>query len=363
MGEESAYYSALKQKRRKETDGLKKLLPQHAHGFVEACLLKYEESTACNYTRDLFVFYRFLSEKNPLCRNIEIKDIPIDIVQNLSPEDINEFQNYIAEGHKPDKKGNIKPAKDRAIARKMAAVRNYFKYLKTHEYLSNDPTEKAVKKKREQEKKKIRRLNSEQVEMLVNTVENVASASHQQKIMSEVTAKRDLAIITLLLNTGIRVSECAGLDLSDVNFDENSITIVRKGGYEDQLFINEDIRNTLRDYIKNERPTLLPEDDKDEPALFISLKRNRLSIRSIQYMVEKYGKNTGLSEKLTPHKLRRTYGTALYNKTGDIYMVADVLGHNDLNTTVKHYAAIEEEHKRQASQVDIYRSDQNEEDV
>lgn len=61
--------------------------------------------------------------------------------------------------------------------------------------------------------------------------------------------------------------------------------------------------------------------------------------------------------RLIPHKLRRTYGTALYNKTGDIYMVADVLGHSDINTTSKHYTAIEEEHKRRASQVDIYESD------
>ena len=77
-------------------------------------------------------------------------------------------------------------------------------------------------------------------------------------------------------------------------------------------------------------------------------------------MIEKYGKNTGLSQKLTPHKLRRTYGTALYNKTSDIYMAADVLGHKDVNTTVKHYAAIEEEHKRQASQVDVYAPDPDE---
>ena len=208
------------------------------------------------------------------------------------------------------------------------------------------------------EKKDIRRLNSDQVQMLIDSVENVNSASYHSKVMSEITAKRDLAIVTLLLNTGIRVSECAGLDLTDVNFDENSITIVRKGGYEDHLYINELIRNTLKDYIKNERPTLL--ENAEDPALFISLKHRRMSIRSIQHMIEKYGKNTGLSQKLTPHKLRRTYGTALYNKTSDIYMVADVLGHKDVNTTVKHYAAIEEEHKRQASQVDVYAPDPDE---
>jgi len=114
----------------------------------------------------------------------------------------------------------------------------------------------------------------------------------------------------------------------------------------------------LKDMIKHERPTLL--NDSEEPALFISLQHKRLSIRSIQYMISKYEKNRGLTQKLTPHKLRRTYGTALYNKTSDIYMVADVLGHKDVNTTVKHYAAIEEEHKRQASQVDVYAPDPDE---
>ena len=148
------------------------------------------------------------------------------------------------------------------------------------------------------------------------------------------------------------MSECAGLDIDDVDFKDNTLKIVRKGGNESKLMINEPIRNTLRDYIINERPTLVETDS--ESALFISLKHNRMSVRSIQRMVEKYGKSSGLNTTLSPHKLRRTFGTALYNKTGDIYMVADVLGHSDINTTAAHYAAIDEEHKRQAADVDLY---------
>lgn len=359
MGENSAYYNSLQQKRRRDTESLKALLPQHSHGFIDECLLKYQINTAYNYTQDLYFFYRYIREKNPLCKKLEIKDIPFDVIENLGPQDINEFQVYIASGHKPDKNGNVKPAKGRAIARKMASVRNYFKYLLKFDYLKTDPTLKAVAIKKDHTKKDIRRLDADQVKMLMDSVVDVTSASTHSKVMSELTAKRDLAIITLLLNTGIRVSECAGLDLTDVNFSDNTITIVRKGGFEDHLYINEIIRNTLRDYIKNERDSLL--EGENNPALFISLKHNRLSVRSIQHMVEKYGKNTGLSQKLTPHKLRRTYGTALYNKTSDIYMVADVLGHKDVNTTVKHYAAIEEEHKRIASQVDVYGMDPDKE--
>ena len=352
MGENSAYYNSIKQKHIEEIQRLKETLPFHVHGFIDECQLKYQESTAHSYTRDICFFFNFLKEKNPLCRDLLIKDISLDIIKQLNAQDINEYQIYISSGHKPDKHGSIKPVNSRAIARKMAALRNYFKYLINHDYILVDPTQKAATRKKDVEKKDIRRLDTEQVRTLTESVENVSSASHHSKVMAERTAKRDLAIITLILNTGIRVSECAGLDLSDVDFSDNTITIIRKGGSPDHLYLNEVVRNTLRDYIKTERPILL--DGQEDPALFISLKRRRMSVRSIQYMVEKYGKNSNLSGKLTPHKLRRTYGTALYNKTGDIYMVADVLGHKDVNTTVKHYAAIEEEHKQKASQIDIY---------
>ncbi|SDB28396.1 MULTISPECIES: tyrosine-type recombinase/integrase [unclassified Butyrivibrio] len=352
MGENSAYYNELQSRRRDNINSVKALLPQYAHGFVDECLLKYQINTAYSYAHDIYFFFGYIKENNPLCRNLEIKDIPLMVLEHMKAPDINEFQTYVAQGHKVTKSG-IKQARERAIARKMASVRNFFKYLIKFDYLENDPTLKAVTRSREKQRRSINRLDSDQVKMLMDTVTNVKSGSHHSQVMSELTSKRDLAIITLLLNTGIRVSECAGLDLKDVDFKTNTIKIVRKGGFEDELYISEIVRNTLRDYINNERESLMAEDEEEE-ALFISLKHNRLSVRSIQHMVGKYGQNTGLEKKLTPHKLRRTYGTALYNKTSDIYMVADVLGHKDVNTTVKHYAAVEEEHKRRAAGIDIY---------
>ncbi len=355
MGENSIYYNSITQRRRKAAREMKKELPQHTHGFIDECLLRFQPNTAYSYAHDIWFFYQYIRECNPICYNMEIKDIPLEVIQKLGPQDINEFQNYISSGHKPDKNGNVKVAKERSVARRMASVRNYFKYLIKYDYLSTDPTLKAVPKKKDKEDKTIRRLNREQVQDLIKAVSNVDSASYHSKVMSERTARRDLAIMTLFLNTGIRVSECAGLDLTDVNFMENTIEIVRKGGGKDYLYLNEDIRNTLKDYLEYERDVLL--NGREDPALFISLKQRRLSVRSIQHMVEKYGKNTGLSEKLTPHKLRRTYGTTLYNNTGDIYMVADVLGHKDVNTTVKHYAAMDEEHKRKAAQISLYNNE------
>lgn len=349
MGNDSAYYREKSRKTREKVDCVKDQLPHYTHEFIESCLLAYQINTVYVYIHDLLMFFTFLQERNPLCQNKDIKDISFDVICSLNASDINEFQNYLSYGGKLSRKGE----NPRAIARKMASVRNYFKFLEQMDYIDHNPTSKAAKKQGVVEDEEIYRLDPDEAKQLIDAVSNVFVKNHHSKVLSEMTAKRDLAIIMLLLGTGIRVSECAGIDLADVNFSTNTISIVRKGGKSTDIYMSEIVRNALRDYINNERSTLLPEGVKED-ALFISLKHSRLSVRSIQYMVEKYGKNLNLKKALSPHKLRKTYGTALYNKTGDIYMVADALGHKDVNTTVKHYAAIEEEHKKQAAQVDIY---------
>ena len=87
-----------------------------------------------------------------------------------------------------------------------------------------------------------------------------------------------------------------------------------------------------------------------EEALFLSMQNRRMAVRSVEKLVKKYATPvTGGMKKITPHKLRSTYGTSLYQETGDIYLVADVLGHKDVNTTKKHYAAMKDENKRKAA--------------
>ena len=91
--------------------------------------------------------------------------------------------------------------------------------------------------------------------------------------------------------------------------------------------------------------------DSSEPALFLSIQKKRISVRAVENLVKKYSHTVTTVKHITPHKLRSTYGTSLYRETGDIYLVADVLGHSDVNTTKKHYAAIEEERRRGARNV------------
>ncbi len=347
MGKDSIYYKKLNKEKLEHTNIIKDKLPIHTHPYIDNCVLSYQIGTALGYAQDLLYFYEYLHICNPIVARMNLNEIPHDIISNLNPQDINAYQSYLLMNRQLN---------ERSTARKMASLRNYFAYETKSGFLDEDITLKAARNKKAR-KKSITRLDQDDVKSLMEVVENTDVKSEHAKVYAEATAKRDLAIITLLLNTGIRVSECAGLDIDDVDFKDNTIKIVRKGGDESKLFINEIIRNTLKDYIINERPTLTETDD--ESALFISMKHNRMSVRSIQRMVEKYGKSSGLSNPLSPHKLRRTYGTALYNKTGDIYMVADVLGHKDINTTAAHYAAIDEAHKRQAADVDLYGNDDN----
>lgn len=245
---------------------------------------------------------------------------------------------------------------NRTMARKMAALRNFFGYMADKGFIPEDPTIKADKNRKYTEND-IKRLDIDEAKRLITAVEETKLATKRSVARSGNTAKRDIAIVILLLNLGIRVSECAGLDLNDVNFEDNTIKVVRKGGKEAILYMNEKIRNTMRDYIKNERPLLV--NGGKEEALFISLKKNRLSVRSIQDMLKKYGDGAMLTDRVHPHKLRRTFGTRLYNSSGDIYMVADVLGHKNVNTTVKHYAAIDEEHRRSVANYDLFGDDGN----
>ena len=153
--------------------------------------------------------------------------------------------------------------------------------------------------------------------------------------------------MTLLLGTGIRVSECVGLDLNDVDFKNNGIKIIRKGGYETVVYFGEEVEEALLSYI-SEREHIIAASGS-ENALFLSMQNRRISVRAVENLVKKYSQLVTSLKKITPHKLRSTYGTSLYREPGGVSLVADVLGHRDVNTTRKHYAAIEDERRRSAA--------------
>ena len=164
-----------------------------------------------------------------------------------------------------------------------------------------------------------------------------------------------MAIIYVFLGTGIRVSELVGLNRNDINFPDSSFVVTRKGGNKSILYMPADTLEMLKRYIawlddQIAENTEFASKIKDHDALFYSLQGSRIGVRTVEKLVKKYASSAAPLKKITPHKLRSTYATNLYNETEDIYVVADVLGHSDVNTTKKHYAQMSEEHKKRAAE-------------
>ncbi len=148
----------------------------------------------------------------------------------------------------------------------------------------------------------------------------------------------------LFLGAGIRISELVGLNNGDLNFKDNSFIVTRKGGSKSILYFDDEVASALSRYL--EQKENLSQNANESNALFLSSQMKRITVRAVENLVKKYAKIVSPLKKISPHKLRSTYGTQLYKATGDIYIVADVLGHKDVNTTRKHYAAISDDNRR-----------------
>jgi site-specific recombinase XerD len=263
-------------------------------------------------------------------------------MDEITPLDIEEYLSYL---RYYEKDGVEHTNDERGIKRKLASLRSFYRYLYKNEMIQNDPAVKVDMPKIHE--KSIIRLDVDEVARLLDEVEGGDHLTSRQQKYHEKTKVRDLALMTLLLGTGIRVSECVGLNMEDVDFRNNGIKIHRKGGAEVVVYFGDEVRNALLDYFE-ERQKITAEDGSVH-ALFLSLQNKRMNVRSVENLVKKYAQTVTSLKKITPHKLRSTYGTSLYRETGDIYLVADVLGHKDVNTTRRHYAAIDEDRRRSAS--------------
>ncbi|MBE5865094.1 MAG: integrase [Lachnospiraceae bacterium] len=298
--------------------------------------------TRLAYAYDIRLFFEFLHEKNPICAKMEIEEYKIALLDDISRLDIEEYLEYLTLYQKD---GREITNDERGKARKLASLRSFYNYFYQNELIENNPAALVPLPKRPE--KEIIRLEPNEVAILLDQVEAGTKLTKKELEYHKKTKLRDIALLTLLLGTGIRVSECVGLDINDVNFDEAGIKIRRKGGYETIIYFGDEVEIALLDYLE-ERERIIPAEGH-ENALFLSLQNRRMAVRSVENLVKKYASRVTSLKKITPHKLRSTYGTSLYKETGDIYLVADVLGHKDVNTTRKHYAAMEQERRRRAA--------------
>ena len=339
------YYDDLTARQTIKLRELIKTLPPFAKEFFRAIDSTTQVRTRIAYAYDLRVFFHFLIDENPAYRNYSVLDFKVSDLDKIESVDLEEYMEYLKVYISEEQHKHMQNT-EQGVFRKMSALRSFYGYFYKRQLIEKNPTLLVdMPKIREKE---IIRLEADEVASLLDFVEHGGDhLTGQKRAYYEKTKERDLAIVTLLLGTGIRVSECVGLDVEDVDFKNNGIKIHRKGGAEVVVYFGEEVRSALMEYMV-ERQKITAADGSVN-ALFLSLQNKRISVRSVEKMVNKYSKLVTSLKHITPHKLRSTYGTSLYRETGDIYLVADVLGHKDVNTTRKHYAAIDDDRRRSAA--------------
>ena len=325
-------------------------LPKFCMDFFIGIDADKSSRTKIAYAYDLQTFFEYMKSANPSLKKYDIRDYPISLLDQISPSDIEEYLFYLKYY---EKDGVVHTNDERGIKRKLASLRTFYNFYFRKEFIDTNPASKVTLPKIHE--KNIIRLDTDEVAQLLDEVESGDSLSKNQQRFHEKTKVRDLALMTLLLGTGIRVSECVGLDMDDVDFKNNGIKVHRKGGADVIVYFGDEVRDALLSYWE-ERSIITPAEGHAN-ALFLSLQRKRISVRSVENLVKKYSRLVTTVKNITPHKLRSTYGTTLYQETGDIYLVADVLGHKDVNTTRKHYAAQEDSRRRAAARVVHLRED------
>ncbi len=318
-------------------------LPSFCKTFFRGIEEYTSARTRLAYAYDIRLFFEYIHEQNAVYSRMDIKDFPLSILNELTRMDIEEYLEYMSLYQKD---GRDITNDERGKSRKLAALRSFYNYFYRSEMIETNPAALVAMPKLHE--KEIIRLEPNEVAMLLDQVEDGTKLTKKELEYHKKTKVRDVALLTLLLGTGIRVSECVGLDINDVNFDVCGIKIRRKGGYEAIVYFGDEVETALLDYLE-EREHMIPVEGH-ENALFLSMQNRRITVRAVENLVKKYASRVTTLKKITPHKLRSTYGTALYRETGDIYLVADVLGHKDVNTTRKHYAAQADERRRRAAQ-------------
>lgn len=298
-------------------------LPSLVREFAsyKSAIQNASEKTISEYLLDLRTFFRFLVARDKKIdpnsedfEKIDISKIDLDYIKNITQEDIYEFLMY-ADGVR----GNMAAAK----SRKLSAIKGFFKYLTVKRMmLEENPAVNIESPKKKQALPKYLSLE-ESLDLL-----NAIKTDKESK-----TVTRDFAIITLFLNCGMRLSELVGININDVDRQLRSLSVTGKGNKQRIVYLNDACREALGDYMEER----LSEKHikSNTPALFLSSREQRISAKTVQWLVYKYLDMAGLESKhYSVHKLRHTAATLMY-QTGnvDVRVLKDILGHEQLNTT------------------------------
>ena len=345
MINEDDYFKNRDINNQKEIRKILMTLPYFCDEFIRGIEANTTSLTRLGYVQDLSRFFKFLTTEIWEFSEKKIKDLTIDDLSKITATHLEIYLNYLS-GYYNEKNKYLTNSSS-AKSRKLSSIRSLLSYFYKKDKINENVSEKIDTPKIKE--KEIIRLEVDEIVKLLNNVENPLYFSKRQNSYNLLTRKRDVALLTLLLGTGIRVSECVGLNINDVDFEVNGFKVTRKGGNQTILYFSNEVAKALKDYLEERSNN--PNISNEENALFLSLRNKRIGVRAVEKLVKKYSQYAVPLKHITPHKLRSTFGTNLYRETGDIYIVADVLGHKDVNTTKKHYAAISEDARKKVANI------------
>ncbi len=350
---QSDYQKHTNEKRMEMIRQVLKELPKACGDFLRAISTTTSILTRLAYAYDLRIFFNFLTTEMPQFGRTDMRYISDNDIGAVTQRDLEQYVEYLTMYYKNmevENEGNLifRPIYNHelGIMRKLSTLRSFFEYLFSGSRITSNVTTLVPLPKLHA--KPILRLEDKEVEKMLSIVQSGEKLSSRQQKYQALTRLRDYAMLCLFLGTGIRVSECVGINLDDIDFTQNAFLVTRKGGNQVMLYFPQEVADALLSYME-ERKLVIPLPGH-EAALFLSLQKRRITQRAVQNLVKKYALLAApLKKRISPHKLRSTFGTNLYHETGDIYLVADVLGHADVNTTRKHYAAMTELRRKEAA--------------
>lgn len=352
------YHASTQVARTRRLRALLRELPDMCSDYFLSIEQQTGALTRLSYAYDLKLFFQYLSDELAKFSGKPIVEFTAQDLKRVTKQDLERYARYLALYVKNGADSQEDPREitnhEFGIKRKYASLRAFYKYLFSEGLIDSNTAALVPLPKLHEHA--IIRLDIDEVARILDLAENGQGLPKTYQKYHRVTQKRDLAMLSLFLGTGIRISECVGLNIDDFDFEQNAFVVTRKGGKEVILYLSDEVADALKAYLAER--TQIEALPGHEDAFFLSIQRRRITQRAVENMVKKYALIAApLKKKISPHKLRSTFGTNLYRETGDIYLVADVLGHSDVNTTRKHYAAIAEDHRRIAAQKTVLREE------
>ena len=303
--------------------GKPKILKDYSFSFISK-----EVTTKKAYIGYIITFLDFVVNE------LEMDVNNVDTYRQICPSHINRFMEYIKYTNGKENGASIR-------ATKLYAVSNFFEFLIGEGYINNNPCQR-IKPPKENFEKEIVSMDIAEIKILEDNIKN-GVGSHRSKERNKKWINRDLAIVMLGCSTGLRVSAITQINIDDINFSQHKIRVVEKGGIGKYVYIGNKVENQLLAWIEDRKEII---NDSQYAPLFISNQKKRMTTECVRQLIKRNTYN--IDKNITPHKMRATCATRLYEQTGDIYLVQQQLGHKNIENT-RRYAKVSEDRKKEAA--------------